>query len=399
MTSPTIAVAAALLTLVGCCVADWAAPRAVIDLSAKPQLRWAPAFDALWRVAPHSCKETVLAFISMVSAFFQTRGCNDACVDQLAAIVDRKFPGILDEALGITDQLLVRTGLNVSAEFIVACSFVYELSHTTRSLSSPVRGADDFAMGCTSFVACSQRSNEPIFGRNLDWSNAELFRNITVELDWKGSSKPFSSPHFLLDLGMMTGVRPGGFAISLNSRAGTRPLADLITCASDPNTFAPLSLSIRKLLEGRAATFDDVVNTVTKAHFCTPAYITVAGPVADQGVVLTKTTTPGQVLNPRWLNCTEDSGWFVVQTNYDWPYSPARDDRLGLAIDKLVALGRVEATTSDGIFEVLSVPGNASTAGVLNQGTVFSAVMRPQQGAQPRLLTTVRSFFAQAKPF
>ena len=93
---------------------------------------------------------------------------------------------------------------------------------------------------------------------------------------------------------------------------------------------------------------------------------------------MTKTGSLSQ--NPHWLECT-DKNWFVAQTNYDWwEPQPSSDNRLGLAIENLLSLGRTVGSSQDGLFTTMSLLGNSTTRGVLNSKTIFTTIIDPLNG-------------------
>lgn len=365
------------------CAGDWAPPRAVVDMNARPDVRWKGAWDAIWSTP--TGPTFTRALVSAVSLLFDIHGCKKQCMSQLAAIVEKKFPDVAEEARGLSVEFFARTGINVSADFFAAATFVYEMAHVRGS--NAVRSPVEFPLGCTSFVTCD-RSGKMTFGRNLDWDPAVVFRNVTLEVDWKGKAQ-YTDMHFLLDLGSMTGVSHGGFGVSVNFRDQPLDLSQLIRCATDPLSAAPLGLFVRKSLEGDAKTFDEAVKAFSQASLCSSAYITIGGSKPGQGVVLTKAAFEADVLKPHWLNCTEDN-WYVVQANDDWWLpQPSYDDRVGLIIENFEKLGREKATTFDNTWETLSLLGNSTVHGVLNGFTVYTSVMRPD--GPEDLVSVIRS--------
>jgi N-acylethanolamine-hydrolysing acid amidase len=107
-----------------------------------------------------------------------------------------KLNDYYDEVVGISKYL------GIDKRLVLLIQFVY-----------------DFSSFCTSIVAAEAGTGNVIHARNLDFLNPEIMRNITYEAHFYKNEKLLYRATMFSGLnGVMTGERPNGFSISLNSR-------------------------------------------------------------------------------------------------------------------------------------------------------------------------------------
>ena len=71
--------------------------------------------------------------------------------------------------------------------------------------------------------------------------------------------------------------------------------------------------------------FDDAVKFLTSSHLIAPAYFILGGIQPDEGIVITR--DQDHVVNI-WKLDTNNSIWYLLETNYDhWIPPPPDDDR------------------------------------------------------------------------
>lgn len=207
--------------------------------------------------------------------------------------------------------------------------------------------------GCTSFV-CTDRSDlhqRPIHARSMDWPFRPLAKH-SVQFRWyKGGHIIFHSVGWIGQVGIMTGVKPGAFSISLNARYphdNPSKLAKFLLktrCLFFSN-FEDDLLDIELLVTGGIArltsaltfhawtvgsiiresletsnSFEDVVNLISRSRLSAPGYFIIAGSRSGEGAVVTRGTHPTDSKILR-MDLSSNS---VVQTNVDVPIS--RRDR------------------------------------------------------------------------
>jgi len=256
----------------------------------------------------------------------------------------------------------------------------------------------DLTAFCTSIVA--QDKNGTIWhGRNLDYSEADLLRNITVGVNFKlGNQTLYSGVTYAGYMGLLTGQRPNGFTVTVDQRGledrDTDFLYNVLTAIADKNSNF-VSFLIRQTLEQESVYFkavDRLAYTVIHA----PVYIIVGGSKFGEGAVLTRDRVA--VLDRYELDPLQGR-WYVLETNYDrWQTPPTVDGQRRVVahreMDKLGAYN-VNGTA---LYNVLSTPP------VLNSGTTYTVIF---SAAQPEVFnahvrwppkTNVSSTNEQARP-
>jgi len=222
--------------------------------------------------------------------------------------------------------------------------------------------------GCTSIVA--QDSNGHMYhGRNLDFDLADVLRKLVIRVEFqKGNKTLFYGATFAGYVGVLTGMKPGSFAISLNQRDSGYILDNILEALLIPGTTVSAFL-IRDTLEN-VANFDGAMNALTQASLVAPAYIIVSGSNAGEGAVITRNRLPLET--DVWRLDINDNRWYEVQTNDDH-WDPPEDDRRDVAINGMSKLGQGNLNL-DGIFSVLSIYD------VLNPTTTYTAIMSATTG-------------------
>uniref|UniRef100_A0AC34R5Y6 Ceramidase n=1 Tax=Panagrolaimus sp. JU765 TaxID=591449 RepID=A0AC34R5Y6_9BILA len=191
---------------------------------------------------------------------------------------------------------------------------------------------------CTSIVA-QDVNGQTYHARNLDfgqlfvwdtklstWHLSEALRKVTVNIDFvKNGQVIFKGTTFAGHIGIITGMKPDKFTISMNAK--------------------------------------DFLSGITQLAGC---YYILGGKNVDEGVIIVRNET--SVLDYVELNSQKDV-WYVLQTNYDPQQTPIfLDDRRtpGNNCMKQLTQSRVNAS---GLFEVLS------SKTTLNKTTVHTVIM------------------------
>ncbi|ELR19388.1 ASAH1 protein [Acanthamoeba castellanii str. Neff] len=229
--------------------------------------------------------------------------------------------------------------------------------------------------GCTSIVA--QGTDGTIYhGRNLDFNLAGLLRNLTIEVDFQSKGQTvFTATTYAGYVGVLTGMRPGAFSISLDQRESGSPIENILMALFVPGTTASCFL-IRNTLRDKT-TFADAVSALSNTPLAAPAYIIVGGTQSGEGAVITRDR---EYARDVWYIDVNDGRWFEVETNDDHWRAPD-DHRRGVANQGMERLGWTNVGLK-GIFDVLS------THPVLNGGTTYTTLMSASLG---NYSTVVRS--------
>jgi len=221
--------------------------------------------------------------------------------------------------------------------------------------------------GCTSIVAQDEQGK--IFhGRNLDFDLAKSLRKLVIKVEFQKQGKTlFWGTTYAGYIGVLTGMKPGSFAISLNERDTGYMVENLLEALLIPGTRIA-SFLIRDTLTN-IQTFDEAIQVISSASLVAPAYIIVSGANPGEGAVITRNRYNVADLWKLDLNLNR---WFLVETNDDH-WLPPDDDRRDLANIAMNAIGE-KGIDLDGLYQVLSVRH------VLNSQTTYTTLMSATTG-------------------
>jgi len=219
----------------------------------------------------------------------------------------------------------------------------------------------DIKTSCTSIVAA--HSNGTVFhGRNLDYGIPGL-QNITADILFtKGGSLLYRGTTYVGYVGLLTGVRPGAFSVSLNERDTKNGTVWNNAAEAFLKGGHSIGLFLRDLLETQAS-FEDALPIAQSAHLDAPSYIIMGGG-NGQGAIVTRERNSAV---DTWRLDPQVGRWFVVQTNDDHWEAP--DD-----IRREAANRHMNATTPDDLSQEFMF-GVMSSYPNLNYETTYTTVM------------------------
>jgi acid ceramidase len=307
-------------------LSDTTIPSFVVDLDMDPTTRW-----------DHIVRPRAAEIKAMISQFEESVG----------GLKSKLLRTILD--LG-TEVLLKKVpapyaaeieGIAKSTGLDVVEIFVYNIMYEVEGL-------------CTSMV--SQDTNGHIYhSRNLDfglfdgtdnktrtWSLTEKLRPLLVNLNFvRGGISIYNTTQYAGFVGLLTGVKKGGFSISVDTRFDGHLDEYLILWLLGKYDGSFLSWKMRDVMEN-VVSYSDALHDLTNYKPMGPGYIILGGAKAAEGAVIALkagSTTPQTV---RLLSdALKNNSFFVAQTNYDWPSAPpAFDDRRYPIEDCMNKLGR-----------------------------------------------------------
>ncbi|MBN3317339.1 ASAH1 ceramidase, partial [Atractosteus spatula] len=328
-----------------------------INLDLPPRQRWTQAI---------SDKKTELgAMIQVIKDFanaFVPSG-------KLIELVDKDLPLILDtlpspfneEMKGIADA----SGLPLGE--VILFNVFYEVF-----------------TACTSLIA-EDTSGNLYHGRNLDfglflgwdmknksWAVTERLRPLVVNLDFQRNKKTiFKSTNFAGYVGMLTGIKPNTFTLTMNERfsldGGFIGILEWILGRRDG---VWMSFLTRSVLEN-ATNYDDAKNQLSKTKMLAPAYFILGGNKSGQGCVITRSRRASLDI---WEIDLEKGRWYVLETNYDhWKKPLFLDDRRTPAMKCMNQTTQAKIAPAT-IYNVLS------TKPVLNKLTTYTTLMDVSKG-------------------
>jgi len=226
---------------------------------------------------------------------------------------------------------------------------------------------------CTSMVA--QTVDGKIYhARNMDFWEGMGFtaslREVLAEINFtKGGKTQYIASTFVGFVGILTGMRPNGFSITINTRFYPDGLSELFyeVIAAIQEKNASLVTFLSRYVLAVEHDFEAAVENLSNIPLIADVYYTIAGISANQGAVISRNR----------LNATDvwrlqaPSRWYLVETNYDhWEQPPWFDDRVTPSTRAMNALGQ-SALTLKGMYDVMSIKP------ILNLQTVYTLLACP----------------------
>ncbi|XP_054599781.1 acid ceramidase isoform X2 [Nothobranchius furzeri] len=237
---------------------------------------------------------------------------------------------------------------------------------------------------CTSVVAEDKNGNL-LHGRNLDfglfmgwdvkdksWIISEKLKPLVVNLDFrKNSQTVFKSTNFAGYVGMLTGIKPHTFTLTMNERftldGGYIGILEWIMGQRDGMW---MSFLTRSVLEN-ANSYEEAKRQLAETKMLAPAYFILGGNQRGQGCIITRSRQHSIDV----LEIDVKLGrWYVLETNYDhWKDPFFLDDRRTPAMKCMnqTTQARISVNT---LYDVLS------TKPVLNKLTTYTALMQVSEG-------------------
>jgi hypothetical protein len=233
---------------------------------------------------------------------------------------------------------------------------------------------------CSSIVS-KQEDGTIIHTRNLDYGFEDIMRNISyIGTFVKDGKVLFKTVMFGGLPGVFTGMRPGAFSMSIDTRRFNRnPLGIFENMFMLFAGYEQAGTLFRNTLTD-CADFDCAYNYLKNKPISGFVYYILAGTKDDEGVVIARKRF-GEAHEDR-LD-TANGKWFLVQTNSDEWKQPGHQkgctDRCAAAETRMLALGRANLNLTSQEQKVhLTFP-------VLNVHTLFNTQFIP---AQSYMVTT-----------
>ncbi|XP_030922553.1 acid ceramidase isoform X2 [Geospiza fortis] len=275
-------------------------PTYVINLDLPPSRRW----DDLMRDKKTELKTVVQNIKDIANTFFPSGKVVDI-VDNKIAHLTATLPYPFNEELqGIANSSGIPLGE------IVIFNIFYEI----------------FTV-CTSIVA-EDKTGKLYHARNLDfglflgwdvknnsWTLTRELKPLVVLLDFQRNNKTvFKSTNFAGYIGMVSGVKPNLFTLTMNERfsldGGYVGIFEWFLGRRDGMWMGFLT---RTVLEN-ATSYQDAKDRLAKTRLLAPAYFILGGKNSGEGCVITRSRTAALDI---WDLDIKKGTWYVVETNYD----------------------------------------------------------------------------------
>ncbi|XP_049577214.1 acid ceramidase [Syngnathus scovelli] len=237
---------------------------------------------------------------------------------------------------------------------------------------------------CTSVVAEDPKGNL-LHGRNLDfglfmgwdvknksWVMSEQLKSIVVNVDFKRNNRTvFKSTNFAGYVGMLTGIKPKTFTLTMNERfsldGGYIGILEWILGKRDGFW---MSFLTRSVLEN-ATSYEQAKFQLAQTKLLAPAYFILGGNSTGQGCIITRSRLTSLDVLEIDLKLGR---WFVLETNYDhWKDPLFLDDRRTPAMKCMNQTSQANVSLKT-LYDVLS------TKPVLNKLTTYTTLMQVSSG-------------------
>nr|XP_060634567.1 acid ceramidase [Anolis sagrei ordinatus] len=237
---------------------------------------------------------------------------------------------------------------------------------------------------CTSIVA-EDTTGKLYHARNLDfglflgwdiknssWSVTKELKPLMASLDFQRNNKTvFKSSNLAGYVGIVSGVKPGAFSLTLNERfsldGGYIGLFEWIIGQRDGWW---MSFLTRNVLEN-GTSYEDAKERLVNEKLLAPAYFILGGIKSGEGCIITRSRSATLDI---WPLDIKRGIWYLVETNYDrWKDPFVLDNRRDPAM-KCLNQTTQENVSLPAIYNILS------TKPVLNKLTVSTTLLEVSDG-------------------
>ena len=263
-------------------------PRYVVDLDAPPKTRWNHIVKAYTEYFP--------SVVSIVEDILGSSYAASIASTILSSAAKTGFVYYGDELRGIAHAT------NVPLGRVVMLQIAYEA----------------FA-ACTSIVIDGPHGY-PLHIRTMDWDMPEL-KPLTIEVDFiQNGVILYSATTWAGYVGVLTGVRPGGYSVSVNYRrtelGAQNGISGILTNLKRGVVgHWPVSFLVREVLSSEQ-TFNIAVGNLCASELMAPVYLTICGTQPGEGLVLSR-DREGKNTAECVCERLDEKCDSVVQTNMD----------------------------------------------------------------------------------
>uniref|UniRef100_A0A8C1G9L1 Acid ceramidase n=1 Tax=Cyprinus carpio TaxID=7962 RepID=A0A8C1G9L1_CYPCA len=208
--------------------------------------------------------------------------------------------------------------------------------------------------------------------KNRSWIITEKLKPLVVNIDFRRNNQTvFKSTNFAGYVGMLTGIHPHSFTLTMNERfsldGGYIGILEWILGKRDGMW---MSFLTRSVLEN-ATSYESAKALLSDTKLLAPAYFILGGNQPGQACIITRSRTHS--INPLQLD-VKNGRWYVLETNYDhWKEPLFLDDR------RTPAMKCMNQTTQADI-SIKTVYDVLSTKPVLNKLTTYTTLMEVSKG-------------------
>uniref|UniRef100_A0A8C8CKK3 Acid ceramidase n=1 Tax=Oncorhynchus tshawytscha TaxID=74940 RepID=A0A8C8CKK3_ONCTS len=208
--------------------------------------------------------------------------------------------------------------------------------------------------------------------KNRSWLITEKLKPLVVNIDFqRGNKTVFKSTNFAGYVGMLTGIKPHAFTLTMNERfsldGGYIGIVEWILGHRDGMW---MSFLTRSVLEN-ATSYEEAKNLLAQTKLLAPAYFILGGNQTGQGCVITRSRVLSLDI---WEIELKLGRWYVLETNYDhWKEPLFLDNRRTPAMKCMNQTMQANISLKT-VYDVLS------TKPVLNKLTTYTTLMDVNEG-------------------
>lgn len=273
-------------------------------------------------------------------------------IEDVGKSIEKYFPvEYVDEMKGFAKAADIDEGM------VVILNMAYQLESlgvncSTQNTTGP--GCDDNGPPglCTSTVF-NGMDGKMYLARNLDWNFPDNLLDCVINVDYQSKNKTVYKGTTLVGYtGILNGVRPGGFSISMNAREeGGNIIPNLLELlalgAKTPSQVLRQTLAAEE-------SFTGAVSKLGSERLADDVYYIVAGMQKDEGTVLSRGRNFD--VNAWAVNSSDENGWYRLQTNYDhWESVPASDNRRDPGNENMQKVGQTNANLYSIYSDVMTI--------------------------------------------
>jgi len=230
---------------------------------------------------------------------------------------------------------------------------------------------------CTSIIAQDPKG-VPFHVRNMDfWAGmgfTDSLKTLAYTAEYQKNGKTvFYSTTFAGYAGVLSGMKPNGFSITVDTRfypGGITELFGEIVAALTENNASLVTFLTRQVMENEND-FDAAVQNLSNDELIADVYYIVAGTKAGEGAVISRNRHNATDV---WKLDASNGRWWLLETNYDhWKETPWFDDRRTDGNKHMKEMGQSNVNVDNMLKIIEQKP-------TLNLQTTFSSVAVPATG-------------------
>uniref|UniRef100_A0A8V0YUU0 Acid ceramidase n=1 Tax=Gallus gallus TaxID=9031 RepID=A0A8V0YUU0_CHICK len=286
-------------------------PTYIINLDLPPSKRW----DELIRAKKTELKAVIQNIKDIANTFFPSGKIVDIVDHKISHLTDTLPYPFNEELQGIANSSGIPLGeiviFNIFYEIFTVCTSI--VAEDSRGKLYHARNLD-FGL----FLGWDVKNNS--------WTVTRELKPTVVNLDFQRNNKTvFRSTNFAGYIGMVSGVKPDLFTLTMNERfsldGGYIGIFEWFLGRRDGMWMGFLT---RSVLEN-ATSYQDAKDKLAKTRLLAPAYFILGGKNSGEGCVITRSRTAALDI---WDLDIKKGTWYVIETNYDrWKPPLVLDNR------------------------------------------------------------------------